>query len=219
MSDTCPNITEEQLASKMGEIINNNPEMKTVINTALETCDITGGRKGRKGKMLKGGDRKGLIKGVLYTIIAFLVALMSLSSGAVTVIQGIEMVIKGQCYHMGNLGLSFFGLGNPVCEQFRSMTNIVLRALTADPQAITNLVAIVAAVTAAPYAAINGVDALASRIDNAISTGQVQALYTGNNIPRLTDRPPQPYGGKSRRKRSSRKKSRKSRAKKSRRNK
>ena len=218
MSDTCPNITEDQLASKMREIINNNPEMKTVINTALETCDITGGRKRRKGKMLKGGDRKGLIKGVLYAIIAYLSALVTLSSGVVTVMKGIEMVRNGECYGFGNSLLSRIGFGNPVCEQFKSMTNLVLRVLTGDAEAISQLIGIVTAVTAAPYAAIRGVDELATRIDNAISSGQ-QTIGYGNNMPRLTDRPSQPYGGKTTRKRSYRKKSRKSRAKKSRRNK
>jgi hypothetical protein len=219
MSDTCPNITEDQLASKMMEIINNNPEMKTVINTALETCDIIGGRKGRKGKMLKGGDRKGLIKGVLYAIIAYLVALIALSSGVVTVTKGLEMVMNGECYEFGNRFWSNIGYGNPVCNNFISLTNTIIGALQANPEAIQNLIKIVGAVSAAPFAAIKGVDALASTIDNAITTGKAQAIDNGNNIPMLTERQPQPYGGKTRRKRSSRKKSRKSRTKKSRRNK
>lgn len=218
MSYTCPNITEDQLASKMREIINNNPEMKTFINTASEICYINGGRKGRKGKMLKGGDRLGLIKGVLYTIIAFLVALMTLSNGSVSVAQGLRMVANGECYQIGNLGWSYFGLGNPVCNNYISLHNTVIRSLTGDQEAITYLIGIVTKFLGAPYAAIRGVDLLASRIDNAITTGQ-QAIGNGNNTPMLRDREPRPYGGKTRRKRSSRKKSRKSRAKKSRRNK
>lgn len=216
MSDKCPNVTEEQLASKMMEIINNNQEMKTVIETAIKTCDITGGR---KGKMLKGGDRKGLIKGVLYAIIAYLVALISLSSGVVTVTKGLEMVLNGECYNFGNRFWANIGYGNPVCNNFISLTNTIIGALQGNPEAIQKLIKIVGTVSAAPFAAIKGVDALASSIDNAITIGQSQSIDNSNNIPMLIERQPQPYGGKSRRKRSYRKKSRKSRAKKTRRNK
>ena len=91
----------------------------------LKTCTETGG--------MKGGTRaKDIVKAIIYVLIAYLAASSLMSGDMDGVVRGLRMVQSGECNSIGSLAMSYVGLGNPVCEQYRRML-VLIPKLVANP--------------------------------------------------------------------------------------
>ena len=158
--------------------------------------------------------RKALIKALLYIIIGALAALMGVSRGAINILQGLQMLVSGECTSVTGYVWYQLGLTNPICAKYIYMRDTILKALLGDPIALASITAIVTAVIAGPGRAIRGINKIVDRVDSIIASalGEMPAITSSSATPALESS----KGGKTKRKRSYRKKSRKSR--KSRRN-
>ena len=209
MSSICPQINEKEVSEYINKLMASNPELKEAVDTLNSCSDVIGGKR-RKRRTLKGGmTRKALIKALLYIIIGALVTIMGLSRGAINVVQGLQMLISGECTNATGYMWYYLGLSNPICSKYLSMRENIAKAILGDSSALASLTAIVAAVIAGPGRIISGIDALVDRIDSiiALGLGEVPAIAYSSATPALGYR----RGGKTKRKRSYRKKSRKSR--------
>ena len=214
MSSNCPQIDEKEVSEYINQLMASNTELKEAVDT-LNTCsDIIGGKR-RKRRTLKGGmTRKALIKALLYIIIGALAALMGVSRGAINILQGLQMLVSGECTSVTGYVWYHLGLTNPICAKYIYMRDTILKALLGDPIALASITAIVTAVIAGPGRAIRGINKIVDRVDSIIASalGEMPAITSSSATPALESS----KGGKTKRKRSYRKKSRKSR--KSRRN-
>jgi hypothetical protein len=178
----------------------------------FETCpDIVnstmdGGKKQRKTRRkMRGGfpPSRAEIRTALWVIIAVFVAYVGVTADSTTITSGVRLLLKGQCFNVAEIGLGFFGLGNPVCTAWRTLVTVVGYALLGNPTAITQIAGLVAAGVAAPVLTVKAVDQVAGLIENQV------IARLGNGAPAIGNIPPNPRveeieGGKRRKRHSKR---------------
>jgi hypothetical protein len=176
----------------------------------FETCpDIVkgtmdGGKKRRRTRRkMHGGwpPSRAEIRTSLWVVIAVLVLYVGATADSTTIRSGLQLLVSGQCFNLAEIGLGWFGLGNPICTAWRSLVTVVGYALLGNPAAIAQIVGIVAGGVAAPVLAVGAIDQVAGLIE-----GQVIARL-GNGPPAIENGGPriQEIQGGKRRKRHTRK--------------
>lgn len=104
--------------------------------STLQTCEDDQPRK----RFRVGGTRStDVVKALIYVLLAFLTASALLSDDMEAVRSGLRMVMEGRCNTVGNLTMYYLGLGNPVCNQYRTMMTF-LPELVANPRLILSCI-------------------------------------------------------------------------------
>jgi hypothetical protein len=194
---SCPVINTEDLekslkilSEKSGQDIES--QLQELAN---ERCETRGGK--RRGRKMKGGDIITVrnIKIMIYGIIVILMSLASQSRTFDQVVEGMQMVLNGECSSMSNMLWSVVGLQNPVCRVYTRLMVCVLQALNGNNEARLMLIGLVVSVFAAPTTVGYSVDTLARQIEGAVRTSMQQIE---NGPPQA----PQLKGGKTKRRHS-----------------
>jgi hypothetical protein len=165
--------------------------------TIFETCpdvveeSMDGGKKRRKSRRksrrkMHGGwpPNRAEIRTALWVVIAVLVLYIGTTADKTTIRAGISQLVSGQCFNLAEVGLGFFGMGNPVCTAWRTLVTVVGYALLGSPTAIAQVVGLVAGAVAAPALAVGAVDQVAGLIE-----GRVIGLLGNGAVPAIGPNP------------------------------
>lgn len=148
---------------------------------------MDGGKKRRKSRRkMHGGwpPTRTEIRSALWVVIAVLVLYVGATADSTTITSGLRLLVSGQCFNIAEIGLGFFGFGNPVCTAWRTLVTVVGYALLGNPAAIAQIVGLVATGVAAPVLAVSAIDGVAGLIEREVITrlgnGAPRAIENGN---------------------------------------
>lgn len=145
--------------------------------TAFDTCPdimkgkMDGGKKRRKTRRkMHGGwpPTRAEIRTALWVVISVLFLYVGATADKTAITRGLEMLVTGRCFDLAEIGLGWFGMGNPVCTAWRTLVTVVGYALLGSPTAIAQVAGLVAGAVAAPVLAVGAVDQVAGLIEGRV---------------------------------------------------
>jgi len=111
-----------------------NLDLASLINSEFN-CSSSGGRrkKSSKKRAMRGGQTKGQIVVIIYSLIALLIGYSLYSSDTSAITTGFTLLLSGQCATPGMRVLSLFSGGmavNPMCSLFNTVFDAFLLAFS-----------------------------------------------------------------------------------------
>lgn len=158
------------------------------------SAEVGGKKRRNRNKVMRGGMRltARVIKYGLYVLLALLVGLGLGSSNTKFIVNGLTMLIYGECTHVASRLWGVLGLQNPVCVAFNTFIDTVIKSLyEGNRDALARLLGQLLLLAGTPIA----LDATITFIADA-ATRQVAAVYPTlvdipSTVPRIADVPPE----------------------------
>jgi hypothetical protein len=152
------NFDEVKFRTTLQKLNEMNPSdniMETLEMIKTSPCPTSGGKK----RKFRGGFKftKEQLTSFIYVIIAALVALAFTGRNSVTVYNGLEMMIKGECGYLSNKLWAWGGFENPICTFYNKKMYAIMQALLGNTDAIGELTKLVAIVGGTPILITAGV--------------------------------------------------------------